>query len=66
MLSSITHPQTVLVRVVHVPGAGRRCVMKREEALRLLHILQSDDFSAAEKHQAYVRLYELITILVPE
>ena len=40
--------------------------MKREAALRLLHILQSDDFSAAEKHQAYVRLYELITILVPE
>lgn len=40
--------------------------MKREEALHLLHILHSDGFSAEEKHQAYVRLYELITILVPE
>lgn len=40
--------------------------MKREEALHLLHILQSDGFTAEEKRQAYARLYELITILVPE
>jgi len=40
--------------------------MKREEALHLLHILHSDGFTAEEKRQAYARLYELITILVPE
>ena len=40
--------------------------MTREEALHLLHILQSDGFTAEEKRQAYARLYELITLLVPE